>query len=130
MISAPRYWREIPQRYRLEAAKCRKCGYIAYPPRLVCPKCRHREFETVILSGKGKLISFTVIHVPPPAFSTEAPYAVGIVETEEGVRLTAGIADVEPDELTVGMPVRLEFRRIQEDGEGGILCYGHKAIAE
>jgi hypothetical protein len=130
MISAPRYWREIPQRYRLEAAKCRKCGYIAYPPRLVCPKCRHREFEKLVLSGKGKLLTYTVIHVAPPAFLNETPYVVGIIETDEGLRLTVGIADVDPVELKVGMPVKLEFRRIQKDSESGILCYGHKAVIE
>jgi len=33
MIGSARYWREIPQRYRLEASRCCKCGKTAYPPR-------------------------------------------------------------------------------------------------
>ena len=37
----PRYTREIPHRYRLEANKCTKCGFIAFPRRLVCPECGH-----------------------------------------------------------------------------------------
>ena len=36
MSTSARYWREIPQRYRLEAARCNKCNEVAYPPRLVC----------------------------------------------------------------------------------------------
>jgi uncharacterized OB-fold protein len=129
MSSAQKYWREIPQRYRLQAGRCTTCGYIAYPPRLICPVCKNREFEDIHLSRSGKLLTYTIIHVPPPQFDRQTPYAVGIVETEEGARLTVGIADVEPEDLVVGMPVRLEFRKIQEDGDQGILCYGHKAVA-
>ena len=43
MFSPARVWREFPQRYRLEAAKCSGCGKILYPPRLVCPACGGRE---------------------------------------------------------------------------------------
>jgi uncharacterized OB-fold protein len=130
MSTAQRYWREIPHRYRLQATKCKKCGFIAYPPRRICPECKGREFSDINLSNRGKLLTYTIIHVPPPQFDTKAPYVVGIVETEEGARLTAGIADVEPDELKIGMPLKLEFRKIQEDGDQGVLCYGHKAVVE
>ena len=53
MIS-PRYHREIPQRYRLEAGKCKKCGEVSFPPRLVCPNCKSQEFQTVRLNDEGK----------------------------------------------------------------------------
>ncbi len=128
MSTPSRYWREIPQRYRLEAAKCRECGYTAYPPRKICPRCGKREFEAKKLSNRGTLLTYTIIHVPPPQFANDTPYAVGIIETEDGARLTAGIADVAFDDLKIGMPLRLEFRKIQEDGEQGVLCYGHKAV--
>ena len=36
MANPARYWREIPQRYRLEAGKCRSCGEVYFPPRLIC----------------------------------------------------------------------------------------------
>ena len=59
MTGSARYWREIPQRYRYEAAKCDKCGKIFFPPRLVCSHCRGREFSKVILAqteqGRGIL---------------------------------------------------------------------------
>jgi uncharacterized OB-fold protein len=128
MISA-RYAREIPQRYRLEASKCKNCGHIAFPPRLVCPNCRGRNFEVIPLSDEGKLVSFTVVRVASEKFSKETPYAVGIVELNDGVRLTAQIADAEIDELKVGQKVQLVFRKIQEEGKSGILCYGYKAVA-
>ena len=128
MITA-RYHREIPQRYRLEAGKCGKCGHIDFPPRLVCPKCKGRKFSTITLNDEGKLVTFTTVRVASDKFSKETPFAVGIVELNDGVRVTTQIADVEPEELKIGQKVKLVFRRIQEDGKAGILCYGYKAIA-
>ncbi|MEW6684595.1 MAG: Zn-ribbon domain-containing OB-fold protein [Candidatus Edwardsbacteria bacterium] len=123
-----RYHREIPQRYRLEAAKCKRCGAIYFPPRLICAKCKNREFETVFLSDEGKIVTFTVISVAPSQFSDEVPYVVGIVELDGGVRVTTQIVDCDFDQIEIGKKARLEFRRIQEDGKAGILCYGHKAV--
>ncbi len=129
MRSPARSWREHPQRYRLEAAKCTDCGKILYPPRVICPSCRGQEFETVTLPREGKLVTYTVIHVPPTGFEGQAPMVIGLVEVEGGVRTMVQVADV-PDlsDLTIGMPVRLEFRRISEDGEAGLIFYGHKAV--
>lgn len=128
MANPARYWREIPRRYRMEAARCVGCGNVSYPPRLICPRCRLREFETTTLPDEGTLVTFTVTRVGPSQFAAQTPYAVGIVELDGGVRITAQIADCEFDRLDVGQRVRLEFRRIQQDGEAGILCYGHKCV--
>ena len=54
-MPSPRYWREIPARYRLEASKCSGCGKVYYPARPVCPACRATESETVSLSKSGKV---------------------------------------------------------------------------
>lgn len=128
MSTSARYWREIPQRYRLEAGKCSKCGKVHYPPRLICNECKGREFETVELPRDGKLLTYTVIHVAPPGLADETPFAVGVVELDNGVRLMSQIMDTPHDKIQVGMPLRLEFRRIRKDGHSGILCYGHKAV--
>jgi uncharacterized OB-fold protein len=123
-----RYWREIPQRYRLEAGKCKRCGKVCFPPRLVCPKCGSREFETVKLSDQGVVKTYTVIRVAPSQFSGMTPYAVGIVELDGGVRITAQIVDFPVEDIKMGQRVRIEFRRVQEDGAAGILCYGYKCV--
>ena len=44
-MPSPRYWREKPTRFRLEAGKCKGCGKIVFPKRKICPACRGREFE-------------------------------------------------------------------------------------
>jgi uncharacterized OB-fold protein len=128
MANPARNWREIPQRYRMEAAKCTSCGEVSYPPRLICPKCRRRQFEKVTLPDRGRILTYTITRVGPSQFTELTPYAVGIVELDGGVRITTQIADCDLDKLSVGQRVRLEFRRIQEDGEAGILAYGHKAV--
>jgi hypothetical protein len=127
MLSA-RYWREIPQRYRLEAKRCKKCEEIHFPPRLICPSCQGRTFERVKLPLKGKLLTYTIIRVPPQEFVDEAPYAIGIVELEKGVKITAQITDLPHDEIRIGMELNIEFRKIREDKTDGIICYGYKCV--
>ncbi|MBA7648459.1 MAG: transcriptional regulator [Calditrichaeota bacterium] len=134
-MRSPQYTREIPQRYRLEAGKCTNCGKVHFPPRLICDACRCREFEDITLPREGKVLTWTVIYVPPPRFDLEVPYVVAIVELESGVRQDAGqvrltcqVVDCDPDELAVDLPVELVFRRIQEDSQADIIQYGYKAV--
>jgi uncharacterized OB-fold protein len=127
-MPSPRYWREVPSRYRLEANRCAGCGAVTFPARRVCPSCRGEKFESLALSPRGTVVTATVVHAPPPEFQMEAPYAMAIVETPEGARLMVQVADCEPGEVEPGTEVDLEFRRIRKEGKGGILCYGHKAV--
>lgn len=127
-MPSPRYWREIPSRYRLEATRCGECGRVSYPPRPVCPACRSGEAQTIELSHEGRVVAATVVHVPPDAFLMEAPYVLAIVETPEGARMMVQVVDCDPASVEAGMLVALEFRLIRKEGKGGILCYGHKAV--
>jgi len=128
MPNPSKYWREIPQRYRLEAGKCTKCGFVAFPPRLVCPQCGNRKFEKTKLADSGTILTFTIIRVPPHQFEDQAPYAVGIAQLDDGVRLTAQIVDCDSGVLKVGMRVRIEFRKIYEEGAAGVIYYGYKFV--
>lgn len=129
-MSVPKYWREIPQRYRLEAGKCKKCGYIAFPPRQICPECKCTEFENIRLSDRGKIISYTITRVPPKNFSFQAPYPVAIIELDGGGRITAQITDANLEDVKIGARVRIVLRKVQEEGKDGIICYGYKAVLE
>ncbi len=127
MITA-RYWREIPQRYRLEAGKCTSCDAVYFPPRRVCAKCKGREFKTVTLPDEGKVVTYTVIRTPPADYSDQAPYAVAIVELADGTRMTTQLVDCDLEAIEIGMPVRVEFRKILAEGESGVICYGYKCV--
>jgi uncharacterized OB-fold protein len=87
-------WREYPQRYRLEAARCTRCGKILYPPRAVCPACRATDFETVALPRDGKVVTYTVVRVPPAGFTDQTPLSIALVELSNGVQVMVQIADV------------------------------------
>ncbi len=128
MPTPSRYWREIPQRYRFEANQCKKCGTKFFPPRLVCSECKSQELERAKLAEKGKVLTYTIIRVPPHQFADQAPYAVGIAELDDGVKLTAQIVDCGFEDIRIGMPVKLEFRKVFQEGESGILCYGYKFV--
>ena len=127
-MPSPRYHREIPNRYRLEAGRCGGCGKVTFPVRRVCPSCRGTEWETITLSRSGTVVTSTVIHVAPDEFMMEAPYAMAIIETPEGARMMTQVVDCDPATVGPGMEVSLEFRLIRKEGHGGILCYGHKAV--
>ncbi|WEU40755.1 MAG: Zn-ribbon domain-containing OB-fold protein [Candidatus Odinarchaeum yellowstonii] len=76
---------------KLKGLKCSGCANIIAPPRLKCSVCGSSEFEWVNLSGKARLLTYTIIHVAPKRFASESPYAVGIVQLEEGPKLEARI---------------------------------------
>ena len=123
-----RIWRQFPQRYRLEASVCKKCGKRYYPPRQVCAECGSRKFEEYKLPEEGKLETFTVIRVAPSQFSDQAPYAVGIIKFDDGLQMMGQIADCDIDKLKIGLKMRLEFRKVQADGTHGVLSYAHKFV--
>jgi hypothetical protein len=86
--------------------------------------------EKTKLADNGKVVTYTIIRVPPSQFKDQAPYAVGIVEMEDGVKLTAQIVDCDFEDMKIGMPVKIEFRKLYEEGQSGILCYGYKFVPE
>lgn len=123
-----RGWREYPQRYRYEAAVCTKCSKWHFPPRLVCDKCGSEEFETREMQRTGKILTHTIIRVPPAPFKDQSPYAMAVIEMDDGPRLTAQVVDWHEGQLTTGQRIKLEFRRIHNDGEAGTINYGYKAV--
>ena len=132
-VSVPMYWRTIPQQYRLVGHKCRKCGNVNFPPKGVCKYCSaSSDFEEVQLSGRGKVHTFTLIGAggAPPEFAEQekagGSYPVTIVELEEGPKVIGQMADVNPKDVRIGMPVRAEMRRIYS--EEGVIRYGFKFV--
>jgi uncharacterized OB-fold protein len=130
MSTPSKYWREIPQRYRLEANRCAPCDLKFFPPRLICPECGNQTLEPAKIADRGGLLTYTIIRVPPSQFKDQAPYAVGIVELDDGVKLTGQVVDCPFEELKTGMRLKLEFRKMFDVGQSGIICYGYKFVPE
>ncbi|MEM2434527.1 MAG: Zn-ribbon domain-containing OB-fold protein [Candidatus Bathyarchaeia archaeon] len=94
---------------KIMGVKCEKCEKIFVPPRPLCPNCLSTNLKWIQLKGRGKLLTYTVIHVAPERFQHLAPYALGIVELEEGVRLPGIIQGVKPEDIKIGMSLEVDF---------------------
>jgi len=96
------------------AYKCKKCGHLQYPYRMVCKKCgknEHNEFDPVPLPKKGKLITFTHVHNLPADFMV-ARLGLGIVELENGIKILGQIDIPDPK---IGMKVTGEVKIVRRD---------------
>ncbi|UCD72725.1 MAG: Zn-ribbon domain-containing OB-fold protein [Candidatus Bathyarchaeota archaeon] len=121
------HWRKYKERYLLLGMKCDTCGNIRFPLGNVCPNCRRAgKIKPIQLSGKGKVYSYTVIRSAPEGFEVFTPYVIAVVELEEGVRITSQVVDCKPEDVQIGMPVEVCFRKIREEGKEGVICYGFK----
>ncbi len=93
--------------------KCITCGNISVYPNFHCSKCSNASFEKIKLSGKGKLITYTILYVVPSRFKENIPLIIGLVEFEEGGRISAQL-DVSQNELSVGKKLESIFQ--EKDG--------------
>ena len=125
-MSVPGNWRLQQQRYRLVGEVCDKCGAPIFPPRDVCPECEAPAKTPFTFSGRGKVYSYSTVYRPPAEFAAQAPYTVALVQLEEGPLVTAQLTDALPEQLEIGMPVEMVTRRLQAEGEEGIINYGYK----
>ena len=108
---------------RLMGSHCPYCNADYLPPRAICPQCYGDQLEWIEFSGKAKLAAFTSIFIAPTAmiaagFGRENPYLAGVVELDEGVRISAQILGMEaskPEEIRIGTPLIVDFI---ERGEG------------
>ena len=94
---------------KLMAARCLQCGKIHLPPRPMCDNCFSQDFEWVSVLGKGKLLTYTVISVAPQQFQSLTPYAVGIVQLENGLKIPGMIQGLTQEHLEIGMELTLDF---------------------
>ncbi|MFD9327469.1 bifunctional MaoC family dehydratase N-terminal/OB-fold nucleic acid binding domain-containing protein [Streptomyces sp. NPDC060065] len=109
------FWEGVA-RHQLLIQRCSGCGALRFPWLPGCNACGCLEWDTVEASGDGTVYSYVVMHHPPfPAFNP--PYAVGLVELSEGVRMVSNVVGVPYDKVRIGMPVRLEFQRYDEELE-------------
>ncbi|HAE47736.1 MAG: DNA-binding protein [Tistrella sp.] len=104
------YW-EGAREGRLVLQSCQACTTAYFPPRPFCPHCGSREVKTFDASGRGRLYSFIINHLPAPGY--DGPFIVAAVELEEGPRMMTNIVDcpADPAALTIDMPLEVTFER-------------------
>ncbi|MFG2718762.1 OB-fold domain-containing protein [Streptomyces sp. NPDC048416] len=107
------FWAGVAE-HRLLIQRCGACAELRFPWLPGCHACGSARWDTVEASGAGTVFSCVVMHHPPfPAF--DPPYAVGLIELAEGVRMISNVVGVAPHEVRIGMPVRLEFQRVDHE---------------
>lgn len=122
-------WREQNAILRLVGAKCIACGTPQFPRESVCinPQCRTTDkMEDYPFSDKtGTLFTYTADHL---TFTEDPPASYGIVDFSGGGRYWFDLTDCHPDDLEVGIPLKMTFRRRYLDENRSIAGYFWKAM--
>ena len=96
---------------KLLGVKCTICGFITAPPRLACRKCACQDTNVIELSGKGTIITFTSVYIPPENRRGKAPYLVVMVELDEGPWIMGDLNGPDPTTATlelIGKRVKMD----------------------
>jgi uncharacterized OB-fold protein len=95
---------------------CRDSGRFQHYPRPVSLATGSRNLEWREVSGKGEVFACTIARVPSPGFGSDTlPYAVATVQLDEGVRIIARIVNCAPDDVAIGMRVRVTFETLGDE---------------
>lgn len=91
------------------ARKCKNCGELHLATVYFCQKCGHKEFENEVIEGKGTIITYTIITVPPAGFEKYTPYAWVVLKLDNyDLRISGFMANIaKPAELPVGTKAKI-----------------------
>ena len=107
-----------PGQEALEGSRCPQCGESFYPPRAVCLNCYHEGLDSVPLSRRGKLYTFTIARMALPGTLVPAPYVIAQVELPEGIHVATVLSDVDPERVTIGLELELVVEKASVSAEG------------
>jgi len=92
------------------ARKCTKCDELHLATVYFCKKCGSKEFEDSILKGTGKVVTYTIMTVPPAGFEDLAPYAWVVMELGDyDLRISGFLPNIQkPEDLPIGAAVEVD----------------------
>lgn len=93
----------------LLGARCRACQTVRFPAQELCARCQSTDVEPVALSTTGTVHTFTVVHHRPPGYVGELPYAIGIVELPDGLRVASTLTADHLDGIAIGASCTFEL---------------------
>ena len=94
-------YNEALKENKLLGLKCKACGAITVPPKMVCRQCTSPDMEIVELKGTGKIQTFTTVFVASEGRESECPYTIVLVELDEGPWIMGNLGDIDPAEATM-----------------------------
>ncbi len=99
----------------LRIQRCGSCGALRHPPGPACLDCGATEQQDYqVAAGTGSVYSY-VVHRHPPVPGKQLPFVIALVELTEGVRILGELHGVSPDQVSIGLPVRVDFTRIDDE---------------
>ena len=99
----------------LHLQRCTACATWRHPPRLMCAACGSDAWTWEPASGRGRVFTWTTTHRPvDAAFADEMPYAILVVELEEGPRVVGNLLDLAPEELRLDLAVHVVLDKRSE----------------
>ncbi len=119
---------------RLLGLKCKQCGAITVPPKMVCLACASPDLDIVELSGKGAIQTFTTVFVTSEGREAECPYVIVLVGLDEGPWIMGNLDGIEPDKVTmeiIGKRVKMGHKVFSGDkysaGDGASPVFSFEA---
>jgi uncharacterized OB-fold protein len=92
----------------MQLQRCASCGRWRYPPGPACPACLATEATWELLSGRGRLLSWTTFHRQYlPAYP--APTTCVAVELAEGPIVIGNVDPTETSKLYIDAPMELIY---------------------
>jgi uncharacterized OB-fold protein len=119
------------ERPRLLGSRCPACGEHFFPRRHVCARCLAEGCEDVELGPRGRLWTWTYVHVPLFAKKDRSvgSYGVGQVDLPEGPRVQAILVG-ERDDFEIGMELELDLEALSVDGDDEVVIFRFRPVAE
>jgi uncharacterized OB-fold protein len=91
---------------------CRRCDRVQFYPRAICTRCGGTSLEWRRSAGTGTVYAVTVVYRPPSsAFKADVPYAIALIDLDEGFRMMANVFSGDPEAVAIGDRVRVTFER-------------------
>lgn len=108
------YWAGARE-HKFLLRQCQSCGEYQWPPRPMCPRCFGTDFTWAEGDGQGSVYTYTVVQRAfHPAFQELLPYILAVVEVMPDIRMLGNLVHAQPEEVRVGMKVRVEFLDLPE----------------
>jgi uncharacterized OB-fold protein len=103
------YW-EGCRKHQLLLQRCTQCEEFQFYPRGLCSKCISEDLEWEQASGKGQILTFTIVRrAVSAAYDADVPYVVALIRLDEGPTIMSNIVECDPEALQIGDPVQVLF---------------------
>ena len=101
---------------KVMTTRCKQCGTAIFPPKMDCPDCLDSDVEWFELENPGELVTYTTVHYGPSGFEDDAPYTLGVLEFDNGLRVFGRVSKgVSADDLKTGMDMKIVPAKLGEE---------------